>query len=182
VPALTTDVAFGRADADAACRDLADDIVVHGAVTVVIDPVAGEIAGREWLAGDAAVVLLSALARHEAGAQARAGAAHSRRRHVVLIDRAVAVAVDAVAVGVGGKDRGTRHAGVHPLPADAADVAFSRADAHTACRHLPDDVVVYGAVAIVVDAVAGEVVRGERLAGNAAVVLLPTLAGHEARA
>ena len=181
-----------RAAGDVGFVDRAVAVVV-GAVTDVLACVAGGVAGQGRLVGGAHDAASSARAHatgralHEPGGPVLIGIGHRSARDVVLVGRAVAVVVHAVADVLGsarptvaGQRRGVRaaHDGAPGARADAAPVALHQPRCAVAVRELhgpPSDVVlvdlpvtvVVGAVADVLTGVPGGVAGQRRPVGRA---------------
>jgi hypothetical protein len=142
------------------------EVLVDGAVAVVVHVVAAGVGGRRR-AGLAAVDHRAVHALQETAGPAGPDAAARRRRYVVLVDGAVAVVVDAVARRV---RRGRRPclAGVDQIAVAAFYRAARRAGPDAAAGGRTRVVLVDGTVTVVVDTVAQRV-GGSRRSGLAAV-------------
>src|SRR6188768_657095 len=132
-----------------------DVIVVHGAVAIVIDAVAGWVARRRRPRG----ALLLHGTRDAGGLpHGRTGPGTAGNGHglVAFIDRTVTVVIHAVAGHVAWRRR-TRNARVHDAPRNTLRLSYRLASAHaTGCRQL-DVVFIAAAVAVVIQAIAQRV-------------------------
>ncbi len=141
-----------RARSDPAGHRARQEVLVRLTVTVVVDPVAVVVRGR--LAGRAAAAALAAQAADHPDSLAGPCAAGRLRARDVLVGLAVAVLVDPVAYRVLVGPGLVRATGVDVLPLHTAHDAHRRAGSLAAARGRRGEVLVGGAVAVIVDAVA----------------------------
>src|SRR5438067_2213738 len=95
---------------------------------VIVDAVMA----RAFAARRAAVAHLACVAARDAGGRTGAGAARGLVRHEAVVDRPVAVVVDAVASGVGARQRRLGLAAARDVAGDAARAPGAGASADTA--------------------------------------------------
>ena len=158
--------ADGPADAGPAGRDPAEEVLVGDAVAVVVHAVAAGVERRAV----ASLAPVDDRAQHTGGGAGRGACARAALRGLageVLVGRSVAVVVHAIAGGVHVR-AGRRRAVIHQRATDARRCARGAAGPQAAGGGGRHEVLVGGAVAVVVHAVADDVEAarvGQRLAG-----------------
>ena len=144
--------------AGTAAHGRSDEVLVHSAIAVVVDSIADAVVLR-GLTRDAAIEQLARVAGHKPLGSTRTHTAADRARREILVHGAVAVVIHSIAAHVFVRGRRQRLADIELNPVGAARAPRVHARAHAATRGARREVLVDGPITIVVDPIAGCVIR-----------------------